>query len=160
MLRNNTFLASIFEGFGPRFGMVFGRFSGPKMHQKSDVTKSVREPFCIGKTNTKSMSELLQQSIFRAKIDEKSHVFWDLDFGRILGRFWEGFGRQKSSIFAFFSMIFRSIFRSAFWKAKNREKNRKKRVSGKFWGLRGGMCGPPGRDFWEGTRSAKLFESS
>ena len=125
MLKNNTFLASIFKGFGPHFGMVFGRFSGPKMHQKSDVTKSVREPFCIGKTNTKSMSALLQQSSFRAKIEEKSHVFWDLDFERILGRFWKGFGRPKSSIFAHFSMFFRCRFSIAIRKAKKSGKNAK-----------------------------------
>ena len=32
MLKNNTFLASIFEGFGRRFGMVFGRFFEAKTH--------------------------------------------------------------------------------------------------------------------------------
>ena len=42
----------------------------------------------------------------RAEIDEKSHVFWNLDFERILGEFWEAFRRPKSSIFAFFSMFF------------------------------------------------------
>ena len=31
----------------------------------------------------------------QTKIDEKSHVFWDLDFGWILGRFWEGLGGQN-----------------------------------------------------------------
>ena len=80
MLKNDTFLTSIFKGFGRRFGLVFGRFFGPKMHSKSDSKKSARQAKSIGKTNTKSMSALLQQSIFRAKIDEKSHVFWDVDF--------------------------------------------------------------------------------
>ena len=49
----------------------------------------------------------------RAKIDDKSHVFWDVDFERILEVFWKGFGRPKSSIFAFFSMFFRCDFSSA-----------------------------------------------
>ena len=80
MLKNDTFLASIFKGFGPRFGRVFGRFLGPKIHAESDLKKSVRQAESTVKTNTKSMSALLQQSIFRPKIDEKSHVFWDLDF--------------------------------------------------------------------------------
>ena len=80
MLKNNTFWTSIFEGFGPRFWMVFGRFFGPKMHAKSDLKKSARQAKSIGKTNTKSMSAPLQQSIFRAKIHEKSDVFWDIDF--------------------------------------------------------------------------------
>ena len=43
----------------------------------------------------------------RAKIDEKSHVFLDVDFEDILGGFWEGFGRPKSLIFALFSSFFR-----------------------------------------------------
>ena len=102
MLKNNTFLASIFEGLGPRFGRVFGRFFCPKMYAKSNLKKNVREPFCTVKTNTKSMLALLQQSIFRAKIDEKSHVFWDIDFNSFLGGFWEGLGRPKSMIFAIF----------------------------------------------------------
>ena len=103
MLKNDTFLTSIFKGFGRRFGLVFGRFFGPKMHSKSDSKKSARQAKSIGKTNTKSMSALLQQSIFRAKFDEKSHVFWDVDFEWILERFWERFGRPKSLIFAIFS---------------------------------------------------------
>ena len=114
MLKNHTFSASMLEGFGHRFGKVFGRvfgrFFGPKIHGKTDVKKSVRKPFCIGKSNTKSMSALCQQSIFQAKNYEKSLVFWNIDFGSVLDGFWEGFGRPKSLIFTFFSMFFRSRF--------------------------------------------------
>ena len=87
MLKNNTFSASILEGFGPRFGRVFGRFFGPKIHAESDLKKSVRQAKNIVKTNRKSMSALLQQSMFRAKIDENLQVFWDIDFGWILNGF-------------------------------------------------------------------------
>ena len=80
MLKNDIFLTSIFKGFGRRFGVVFGRFFGIKMHSKSDSKKSAQQAKSIGKTNTKSMSALLQQSIFRAKFNEKSHVFWDIAF--------------------------------------------------------------------------------
>ena len=62
------------------------------------------------------------------KIDEKSHVFWNVDFNWILKGFWEGFGRPKSSIFALFSMFFRYHFSSAVRKAKNRPKMRKKQT--------------------------------
>ena len=103
MLKNNTFLASIFRGFGPGFGRVFDRSFRSEMDAKSDLKKSARQAKSIGKTNTKSMSALLQQSIFRAKFDEKSHVFCDVDFEWILGRFWERFGKPKSLIFAIFS---------------------------------------------------------
>ena len=91
MLKNNTFSASILEGFGPCFGRVFDRFFGPKMHAKSDVKKRVRQAIRIGKTNTKSMSALLQQRVFRAEIDEKSHVFRIVDFEKILEGRWRIF---------------------------------------------------------------------
>ena len=118
MLKNNTFSASILEGFGDGFGRVFGRFLASKMLANSDLKKSVREPFWLVKTNTESMSALLRQKVFRAKINEKSHVFWNLDFKWILKGFWEGFGRPKSSIFALFSMFFRSRFWSALGKSQ------------------------------------------
>tara|TARA_A100001015_G_scaffold320318_2_gene446252 strand:+ start:1860 stop:2123 length:264 start_codon:yes stop_codon:yes gene_type:complete len=87
MLKTNMFSASIFKEFGPQFGRIFGRFFGPKIHAKSDLKKSVRQAKSIGKTNTKSISALLRQRFFRAKIVGKSHVCWDIDFGGIL----EGF---------------------------------------------------------------------
>ena len=42
MLKNSTFLASILEGFGPRFGMVFERFFGLKTYAKSEHLISVK----------------------------------------------------------------------------------------------------------------------
>ena len=92
MLKNNTFSASILEGFGPRFGRVLGRFFGTKMHAESDLKKSVRQAKNTVKTNAKLMSALAQQNIFRTKICEKSHVFRDIDFGRLLAGFWKGLG--------------------------------------------------------------------
>ena len=50
------------------------------MDAKNDLKKSVRQAKSIVKTNTKSMSALLQQSIFQPKIGEKSYVLGDLDF--------------------------------------------------------------------------------
>ena len=38
MLKNDMFLASIFEGFGPCFGRVFGMFFGAKMHENRKHT--------------------------------------------------------------------------------------------------------------------------
>ena len=42
MLKNDTFLTSILEGFGPRFGRVVGRFFEPKMHAKSETLNYVK----------------------------------------------------------------------------------------------------------------------
>jgi len=68
------------------------------------------------------MPALLRQRLFKTKIGEKSHVCWDIDFGRFLEGFWEGFGRPTFLTFAFFSMIFRSKFRGPFRKAKKSKK--------------------------------------
>ena len=123
MLKNKPFPASIFKGFGPRFGRVFHRFFGTKRRAKSDLKKSVRQAKSIGKTNTKSMSALLRQRFLRAKVAEKSHVCWDIVFGGILEGFWEGFGKPITSIFAFFSLFFRSKFWKTFWKGKKSKTN-------------------------------------
>ena len=103
MLKNNTLWTSIFKGFGPRFGKVFGWFFELKMHAKSDWKKSAQQAKSIGKTNMESMSALLQQWLFRAKMAEKLHVCWDIDFGGVL----EGFGGGLGN---FFPMVFRSHF--------------------------------------------------
>ena len=45
MLKSNTFSASILEGFGRRFGLIFGRFFGPKMQAKcknTNLTKTLK----------------------------------------------------------------------------------------------------------------------
>ena len=121
MLKNNTFSASILEGFGPRFGRVFGRFFGPKMHKicKSTLLAKTLKIVIFPRENAYFQEiEDWKKEKHRAKIDEKSHVFWDLDFDRILEGFWEGFGRPKSSIFALFSMFFRSRFWSALGKSQ------------------------------------------
>ena len=41
MLKTDAFLAVIFEGFGPRFGGVFGRFFGPVDASRACVQKVV-----------------------------------------------------------------------------------------------------------------------
>ena len=81
-----------------------------------------------------------------AKIDENLHVFWEFDFGGILGGFWEGFGKPASSIFACFSMFFRSIFQATLWKAKKSKKIAQQENVGRFLGRPGGMRVLRGRE--------------
>ena len=64
----------------------------------------------------------------------------------ILEGFWEGFGRPKSSIFAFFSSFFRSIFQATFWKAKKSKKIAPRSRIPFIWGRPGGMRGLRGRE--------------
>ena len=98
MLKSDAFSASIFKGFGPHFRRFLGTLGSLKMSISS-------------RQNT------------------DFHVFYprkcDLDFGSILGRFWEGFGRPTSLIFAFFSVFFRCKIWSAIWKGKQSKKKRK-----------------------------------
>jgi len=42
MMKNNMFFASIFNGFGHRFGRVFDWFFEPKMHATSDTLNCVK----------------------------------------------------------------------------------------------------------------------
>ena len=90
----------------------------------------------------------------RAKIHEKLHVFWDLDFDRILGGFWEGFGRPTSSIFALFSMFFRCHFSSALRKAKKLGKNAKKQSFPLFGFGSAVYLDLPGRDLERGIKTS------
>ena len=78
------------------------------------------------------------------------------DFGSVLEGFWEGLGRSKTSIFAVFSCFFRCDFRSAFRKA---EKSTKKANLEPFAHWDCGGPPPAGRDYREGSRSAKEVQT-
>ena len=80
----------------------------------------------------------------RTKIDEKSHVFWNIDFTRILASFWEGFGRPNSLIFAVFSMFFRCHFTGAVGKAKKTTKMSQQDAESDFLELGSGDPQAPG----------------
>ena len=41
----------------------------------------------------------------------KSHVCWDIDLGGVLEGFWGGFGKPKSSLFAFFDVFSKSFLK-------------------------------------------------
>ena len=88
---------------------------------------------------------------------EKLYVFLDIDFGRILEGFWEGFGRPKSLIFAFFSSFFRCKILIATWKGKKSKKKGHKKI---FPFFLSGMCGPGGKDIGWGEALPKSEISS
>jgi len=87
MLKNNTFSASILERFGPRFGRVFGRFIGTKMHAKSETLNCVKHQQNTAWAHVFLMLALATSIQIRAQIDEKLHVFWNINFGWILAGF-------------------------------------------------------------------------
>ena len=83
-------------------------------------------------------------SIKAVKKPAKFACFEDIDFGRILGGFGEGFGRPKSSIFAFFSMFFRSRFGSVFRMAKKSSPDAEKDTEGNIFEPGSGVRDVPG----------------
>ena len=88
MLKNNIFSALIFEGFGRRFGKVFGRFFEPEMHENCERTilsktlKLVillRENWYFQGFDVSKFEKPLSKSV------QNFHAFLDLDFEGILG---------------------------------------------------------------------------
>ena len=121
MLKNNTFLTSIFSSFGLRFGRVFGRFFGPKIHENCKNTFFAKTLKIVVFPRENQYFQGFQDNKYTttvAKNFEKIDVFWNFVFEGILAGFGEGFGRPKSMIFAFFSRKNASKKQDDFWKAK------------------------------------------
>ena len=131
MLKNNTFLASIFSSFGLRFGRVFGRFFGPKMHENCKNTFLAKTLKIVVFPRENWYFQGFQDNKYTktvAKNLEKIDVFWNIDFEGVLGGFGHGFGRSKSLIFAFFSRKNASKKQEHFWKAKKSHFEAQKRL--------------------------------
>ena len=150
MLKNSIFSASILEGFGRRFGWVFGRFFGAKMYGKCKnpiLAKTLKMLIFLRENQYFQEIEDRKNAKNPTKIHEKSYVFWDIDFGWILGGFWEGFGRPKSLIFALFSSFFRCKFLNATWKGKKSKKWTQNHFTHLFGGRCCGPCRLGGKDY-------------
>ena len=103
MLKNNTFSASILEGFGNRFGRVFGRFFGLKMHAESPYAFSVQHQQYIAWAHEFRGSAFTTSNENREKIESERHVLGTRDFGDILKGFRGGVGKPKSTNFRIFA---------------------------------------------------------
>ena len=142
MLKNNTFLASIFKGFGPRFGRVFGRFLGCKTAPKA------KKHFFKKRYKTLAMCTRFKvlpfENLWKNGRKLTKNVlflqarFW-LDFLRFLERVWEAkildfrlFGEKKRKQKTRWFLEGQKI---AFWGLKS-----------KLRALCGGMCGSGGRN--------------
>ena len=105
MLKINTFSASIFEGFGPRFGRVLGWFLEGKMHENRTnmlFAKTWKTLIFLRENWYFQGFEIWKYQKFWQQWHEKLSLFWNINFGWILEGFWEDFGRSKTLIFAFF----------------------------------------------------------
>ena len=119
ILKNNTFSASISEGFAPRFGKVFGRFVDAKMRAKSETLNCVKHQQNTAWAHVFLMLALATSIKIRAKIEDKFHIFWDIDFGWILGRFWEA----QILDFRIFFDVFSKHFSNNFLEGQKNTKN-------------------------------------
>ena len=89
------------------------------------------------------MPALLRQRLFDAKIGEKSHVFWDIDFGRVLEGFWEAKILDFRTLFHDFSkQISRTVSEG--------QKIETKGVRWEFW-AGPAECAEPGGENREGV---------
>ena len=110
MLKNNTFLASIFKGFDFRFRSSFWCFFEESAELISNCEWKLRtlKIMIFFKENAYFQENLCRKYVeFIRKMHEKTPFFWTFDLKAFLGGFGRGFGKPKSSIFALFSMFFR-----------------------------------------------------
>ena len=96
MLKHNIFLASIFKGFGPRFGRAFGRFFEPKMQARATTLAKTFFESKPQKSCSRRGETLISKTLRSAqseKVAEKSRKSRLFSGASILNGFWAGLGR-------------------------------------------------------------------
>ena len=142
MLENNTFFASILDGFGPRFGRVFNRFFGAKGMPKAIWGKVWKANKTL-RGRTFFWCWLLQQASKFEQKSMKNHMFFGTS---ILKAFWKDCGQvlegQNHWFFAFLEEKSEANFKVLFERPKNRKKNSKNKKDCNFWPARRNVRGP------------------
>ena len=136
MLKINTFSASIFEGFGPRFGRVLGWFLEGKMHQNRTnmlFSKTWKTLIFLRENWYFQGFDAWKYQRFGQQWHKKLSLLWNIDLGWIFEGFWDGFGRPKSFIFQLFRCCLNVKFWKVFWKQKFEKKTPNGRGSDSFW---------------------------
>ena len=85
------------------FFNIFSLLYVPTNTQSSYPRNAAKPQFLLGFKHFEEKAHNAENNPNKQKIDEQMYVLWDIDFEGILNGFWEGFGRPKSMIFAFFS---------------------------------------------------------
>ena len=156
MLKINTFSASIFEGFGPRFGRVLGWFLEGKMHENRTnmlFAKTWKTLIFLRENWYFQGFDAWKYQRFGQQWHKKLSLLWNIDLGWIFEGFWDGFGKPKSFIFQLFSTFFWSWILKGVLKAKIWEKNAKRTRESLILGRAGGMCGVLGREKERGSEA-------
>ena len=93
----------VLGGFLVGFFDIFSLLYVPTNTQCWYARNATKPQFLLGFKHFEEKAHKAENNQNKQKIDEKMQVLWDIDFEGILNGFWEGFGRPKSMIFAFFS---------------------------------------------------------
>ena len=119
--KKTRFLESILEGFGLHFGRIFWWFfeaNAELILNCESKLRTLKIVIFLRKNAYFQETRESDNAKFISKMREKSMFFGAFDFGGVLRGFGEGFGSQKTMIFAIFAMFFRSKFwRNWFWTA-------------------------------------------
>ena len=102
MLKINTFSASIFEGFGPRFGRVLGWFLEGKMHENRTnmLFAKTWKTLIFPRENWYFQGfDAWKYQRFGQQWHKKLSLLWNIDLGWIFEGFWNVF----VMIFSFFT---------------------------------------------------------
>ena len=90
-------------GFLVVFFDIFSLLYVPTNTQCRYARNATKPQFLLGFKYFAEKAHKAENNQNKQKIDKKMQVLWDIDFEGILNGFWDGFGRPKSMIFAFFS---------------------------------------------------------
>ena len=105
-LQNKSFSNSIFSSilcvFFKVFSMIFKSKNAVKL-PKTILAKTSKIVLPSRRNAEFQEIEVTKNKNYKAHIDEKSYMFWDMDFKSFWDGFWNGFGRPKTLIFAVFS---------------------------------------------------------
>ena len=82
--------------------MIFKSKNAVKL-PKTILAKTSKIVFLFRRNAEFREVEVTKNKNYKAQIDEKSYIFWDIDFKSFWDGFWDGFRRPKTLIFAVFS---------------------------------------------------------
>ena len=90
-----------FTSFLMVFRMIFKSRRVIKL-QKTNLAKTSKIMLPSRRNAKFQEIEVTKKQNNKAQIDEKSHIFWDIDFRSFWDGFWKGFGRPKPRFLQFF----------------------------------------------------------
>ena len=126
------------DGFSVGFSEIFSSLRARTVSYCCNARNTTKAQFLLCFKHFAASAHKAKNNLNSPKIAEKTHIFGNIVFERILEGFWMGFDRSKTFIFAFFSMFFRCHFSSTVRKAKKSTKMGQQDTESDFLGLGSG----------------------